>query len=210
MRHAERPREAGGDRLGVETQREPDRGRGEGVVDAVPAERRNARIGGAARQASEKRIPASPSDSTSAAVTSRRARSRSADAQLRAAAVGHARDPLIIGVEHGGAADGQRLDQLALAALDGLDRSGAREVRRPHRGHDADPRLRQLGQDRDVARLVHAHLEHGHLVVRRQAQQGQRQTDLVVLVGRVAQHVPALSEHLRRSAPWSRSWRASR
>ena len=33
---------------------------------------------------------------------------------------------------------GQRLDQLALAALDGVDRAGPRQVRAAHGGHDAD------------------------------------------------------------------------
>ncbi len=48
----------------------------------------------------------------------------------------------------------------------------------------------------DVAGHVHAHLEDGYLVRALEPQQGQGQADFVVLVGVVAQDVPALGEHL--------------
>ena len=55
---------------------------------------------------------------------------------------------------------------------------------------------RQRRQRGDVAGHVHAHLQDGYLVRGLEPQQGQWQADLVVLVGVVAQDVPALGEDL--------------
>ena len=69
-----------------------------------------------------------------------------------------------------------------LGGFDGLDRPDPAEVDAQHGGDDADPgpgEARQLG---DLAAGVHAHLEHGADVVAPQAEEGQRQSDLVVLV----------------------------
>ena len=55
----------------------------------------------------------------------------------------------------------------------------------------------QARQQGDLAGGVEAHLEDGHLVLRAQPQQGHGQADLVVPVGRVAQHLEVLLEDLR-------------
>ena len=111
---------------------------------------------------------------------------------------GHRRDARVVRVEDGPAVGRQRLDELALAGLDGLDRAGPRDMHAAHRGDDADGGPRQSRQERDLALRVEAHLEHRHLVLRAQAQQRQRQADLVVLVARVAQHPEASGQDLRR------------
>ena len=52
-----------------------------------------------------------------------------------------------------------------------------------HRGHDADPRSRQAGEQADVADLVHGHFQHGDVIGSVQAvQDGHGQTDLRVQV----------------------------
>ncbi len=109
----------------------------------------------------------------------------------------HPRNALVVRIEHGRAGRRQCLHELALAALNLVDRAGARQVGATHRGHDPDAGPSQRGQLGDIARYVHAHLQHGCLVTLIEAQQGQRQADLVVLVGRVAQHFPALGENFR-------------
>ena len=127
----------------------------------------------------------------------RRQRARSRSVSTRACGVlAHPVDARVVGVEHRRAVARQRLDQLALAALDRVQRSGAREVRRAHRGDHADRGPRHGRQQRDVAGDVHAHLEHRDLVLGPQPQQRQRQADLVVLVALVAQHRPALGQRL--------------
>ena len=62
------------------------------------------------------------------------------------------------------------------------------------RGHDADPRPGDAGQVGDLAADVHPHLEDGRLVLRAEAQERQRQADLVVLVALVAQRPEAAAE----------------
>ena len=110
---------------------------------------------------------------------------------------GHAPDPLVIGVEDGPAVGRQRLDQLTLAGLDGLDGAGPGEVHAAHGGDDADGGAGQARQQGDLAGRVEAHLEHRGLVLGPQAQQRHGQADLVVPVGRVAQDREALLEDLR-------------
>ena len=142
-------------------------------------------------------MPAAPRDTRSSARTSRVGREAVVE-HARARVAGHRRHARVVGVEHGPAARGQGLDELPLAGLDGLDGAGAREMHAPHRGHDADGRPREVGQQRDLTGRVEAHLEHGHLVLGAQAQQRQRQPDLVVLVAGAAQHREALRQHLGR------------
>ena len=65
------------------------------------------------------------------------------------------------------------------------------------RGHDADRRPRHRGEVGDLARHVHAHLEHRRLVLRAEAQERQRQPDLVVLVALALERPPGGAEDRR-------------
>ena len=101
--------------------------------------------------------------------------------------VGHPGDPLVVGVEDGRAAGRERLDELGLGLLDRLDRADPRQVDRLDRRHDADPRPADPGQVGDLAADVHAHLQDERLVRPIEAEDRQRQADLVVLVALAAQ-----------------------
>ena len=106
----------------------------------------------------------------------------------------------IIGVQDRDAARisrGQRLHQLGFGLRDPLDGTQALQVRRADIGDDADARLGQTAQARDLAEIVHAHLEHDALDLRRQLQQRQRQADLVVQIAFVALRGVALFQHIR-------------
>ena len=127
----------------------PDRRGRERVVDGQPAEGRDRRRTDARRSSTRSNaIPAAParrrrrSARTSASV-------REAVGQRRARAVrpAIAPDPLVVRVEDRHAVRGQRLDQLALGPLDGLDRPDPRQVDRLDRRDDAD-----LGPRRSRAR----------------------------------------------------------
>ena len=79
----------------------------------------------------------------------------------------HPADPLVVGVEDRDTIGRERLDELALRLLDGLDRPDPREVDRLDGGDDADLRPPDPGEVGDLAADVHAHLEDGRLVVGR-------------------------------------------
>ena len=64
----------------------------------------------------------------------------------------------------------------------------------------------ERGEVGDIALHVHAHLQHRRLGRGGQAQQGQRQADLVVLVALVGQHLARRAQHGGDRPPWSRSW----
>ena len=66
------------------------------------------------------------------------------------------------------------------------------------------------GQLGDLAADVHAHLEHGGLVLRTEPQQRQRQADLVVLVALASQRREPARRGRPRWPPWWTSWRCSR
>ena len=106
----------------------------------------------------------------------------------------HPSDDRIVRVQDGHAVGRERLEQLALGLLDRLERADARQVDGLDRGHHADPRPRDPGEVGDLAADVHPHLEDGRLVLRPQAQDRQRQPDLVVLVALVAQRPEAPAE----------------
>ena len=111
---------------------------------------------------------------------------------------GHPPDPLVVGVEDRRAVGRQRLDELALGPLDRVERAdpatggrGWTAVTTPIRGR-AD-----RGQLGDLAADVHAHLEDGGLVLRAEAQDGQRQADLVVLVALALERPEAAAQDRR-------------
>ena len=58
-----------------------------------------------------------------------------------------------------------------------------------HGQHHANLRPRDLGQARDLADGVHAHLQHRDLVLSLEPQQGHGQAALAVEVALVAQHI---------------------
>ena len=154
MRHGHVAREADGDLLGRQAGAGRHGGGGERVVDAVPAERgrRRPRRGPPGRQ-SRKRMPVGaararrPPRRTSA--LGREAIGRGpARGVCAAIAATRASSALRMAQPSGG----QRLDELALARLDGLDGAGAREMHAAHRGDDADGRAAPVGQERDLTR----------------------------------------------------------
>ena len=110
---------------------------------------------------------------------------------------GHGRDPLVVGVEDGEAVGRQSGGQLALRARDRLDAAGAHEVHWLDVEDDPDLRARDLGQPRDLALGVHAHLEHRHAVRIGQAQEGQRQAGLRIEVALVPQDRLGPRQHVR-------------
>ena len=82
----------------------------------------------------------------------------------------------------------QRLDELALGARDGVEGPGALEVYRPDVEHDARARVRPRAEQRDLARGVHAVLDHCALGVGPQFEQAERHADLVVVVQLAGPH----------------------
>ncbi len=71
-----------------------------------------------------------------------------------------------------------------------MDRAQALEMRGRDAGDDAHVRLRDLRQAPDLARPVHAELEDRRFLRAREAEQGEREADQVVLRARRAQHPP--------------------
>ncbi len=102
--------------------------------------------------------------------------------------VAHRGDTGVVGVEDREPVRRQRGRQLRLRARNGLDAAGTLEMGRVHGQHHADLRLGNLRQPGDLALGVHAHLEHGDLVVRLEAEQRDRQARLGVQVALVPQH----------------------
>jgi hypothetical protein len=94
----------------------------------------------------------------------------------------------VVGVEDGDAAVGEPVENLALGAGDRLDRAEEADVRGQRVVDERDVGARQPRQVVDLAGVVHAHLEHGEAVRRAQAQQHQRQADVVVEVAFGGEH----------------------
>ena len=92
------------------------------------------------------------------------------------------RDPRVVVVQDRRAVAGSASTSSALASSIASMRSGPLQVDGRDRGHDPDRRPAQGGQGRDLAADVHPHLEDGGPVLRPQAQERERQADLVVLV----------------------------
>ena len=210
MRHGDVAGEAPADVLEREARAGGHRGRSQGVVDTVATERRQSRRRrGRPAGRARRTCPSAPRDATSSARTS--ACGREAVRQhARTRVPGHRGDARIVGVEHGAAVRGQRLDELALARLDGLDRAGAREVHTAHRGHHADGGTRDVGQERDLAGRIEAHLEHRGLVLGAQPQRASAAGRSRCSRCRCCGGRGAARRGRWRSAPWSRSCPASR
>ena len=114
----------------------------------------------------------------------------------------------IVGVQERHAIRRQRLDELRLAHR---DRVHTRRARVMHRylgdaSDDADARTHEPGEIRDLARHVEADLDHRHLVARLDAEEGQRDADLVVERRLASQHAITYAERgrgrlLRRRLP---------
>ena len=102
-----------------------------------------------------------------------------------ARAVGHPTHPRVIGVQQRDAVRGQRVDELGLALHDRVDARGASEVHRDLRDRrdDADPLANETREVGDLTRNVEAKLDHGDVVGRLLAQEGERDADLVVVRG---------------------------
>ena len=94
----------------------------------------------------------------------------------------------VVGVDHGGAARRQRLEDLALGARDRLFRVEEFEVREPGVGDERDVRLREPAEVADLARVVHAHLDHRAAVAGAQLEQRERQADVVVQIAARGEH----------------------
>ena len=158
MRRRPAGRDALDDRVERHAGRQPDGGGGEPVVDREPAER---------RVAAGRRSPAGTQREPHPVGACGRHGLR-ADVRIVGEAVGHGprrgprrhpADDRVVGVEDGRAGSRQRLEELALGRLDGLDAADPRQVDRLDGGHDPDGRPRHGGEVGDLAADVHPHLE---------------------------------------------------
>ena len=117
---------------------ERDRGGSERVADVVRADEPQLHRRAAVRRAcSVNRARPSSSSSTSSARTSARSRLAECDDPCRRAR-GHRRHERIVGVQHGDAVGGQRLDQFALGLRDRLAAAELAEMRGADVEHHAD------------------------------------------------------------------------
>ncbi len=104
----------------------------------------------------------------------------------------------IVRIQHSDALRRQRLHQLIFRGRNACN--PGREVLQVHRRnvtHHCPVRLCDLRQRRQLAAVVHAHLHHGHLVLRFQLQQLQRQAKAIVQITRTLQHVELRRQHRR-------------
>ena len=181
----------------VHARGQPDRGRGQRVVDRQATERGDRDVGRPPGvRASWKRIPAVPADVDVDRPNVGVVGEAVADGPRDGSRV-HPGDDRVVGVEDRPAARRQRLEQLALGLLDRVERADPREVDRLHRGDDADRRPGHRREVGDLAADVHAHLEDRCLVLRAEAQERQRQPDLVVLVALVLERPARRAEDRR-------------
>ncbi len=130
-------------------------------------------------------VPARPCPTIWSALTSAAAPEAEC-AHLGPGDPGHGHHARVVGIEHRQAVRGQRGGQLGLRLGDALDAPGALQVSRVNGQHDTDLGVGDLGQPRDLADGVHAHLEDRRLVLGAEPEQGHRQTGLRVEVARVA------------------------
>ena len=107
---------------------------------------------------------------------------------------GHAR---VVGVEYRDAVRRQRFDEFGLRVGNRLDAPEPLHVGRTDVRDDADFRLGDVAQQRDLAARPHAHLQHRAAMPRRRLEQHQRKADLAVEVALVLQHVIADVQHSR-------------
>ena len=107
---------------------------------------------------------------------------------------GHRQHQRVVGVEHGEAVGRQTLQQLRLGRGDRLQAAQPLQVRRPHVRYHAHLRPRDLAERADLAGGAHRHLEHRPAMAMREAEQRQRQADLVVVVRLVLQQRIAAAE----------------
>ena len=118
-------------------------------------------------------------DHVAAPAGRRREREHPSPARLRLRAPQH---PRIVRVRDEDAGLGEALVQLGLRVGDRLHRAEPLEVGRRGERHDADVRLRDRREPRDLAGVAHAHLDDRGAVLRPEAEERQRDADLVVEV----------------------------
>ena len=195
MRRPGRSGQTGRDLVEREAGRDPDRGGGQRVVHAMPAERR-----GRDRPplASDAQVEGHPVDAERAHVigTDVGGRSEAIREDARPRVRAHPTDALVVGVQDGPAIRREGLDELALAGFDRVEGPGSRQVHATHGGDDPDRGLREPGQQRDLTGDVEAHLEDHGLVLGAKTKQREGQADLVVEVALAAQHRAADGEDL--------------
>ena len=101
----------------------------------------------------------------------------------------------VVPVEHRQALRLQIFKDLALGLQDTLPAAQVLDVGVADVGDDGDVRPHHLPQVADLPEVVHAGLDHRRLVLRPQAQQGQRGADIVVEVLRRLQHPELRPQH---------------
>ena len=106
-------------------------------------------------------------------------------------------DVSIVGVEKCMAAGRQRFDQFVLGARDAGLRAEALQMRHADVGHHAHVGRGNSRQGGDLARMIHAHLDHRKLMLRLQTQQLQRKPPVVVQISQRLQHVELPGHHVR-------------
>ena len=120
------------------------------------------------------------------------------------------RDIRIVGVEKGMASGGQRFNQLILGARDAGLRAEELQMRQADVGHHAFVGRGNARQRGDLARVRHAHLDHGDLVLGLQAQQLQRKSEMIVEISQRLQAPGTARPARARCIPWWWSCRPSR
>src|SRR5699024_5027118 len=95
-------------------------------------------------------------------------------------ALGHGGDEPVLGVEHGAAVGCERFDELPLGGGDRLHASELAQVGGADVEHEGDVRPGDRGELGDVADAARPHLEHQEAGPGGDAQDGQRQAELVV------------------------------
>ena len=91
------------------------------------------------------------------------------------------RELRIVAVDDGGAARLDALKNLGLRVGDGLDRGKELQMHRLDGGDDRHMRPHEPGQRRDLARMVHAHFQHGVFRALRAARERQRHAPVIVV-----------------------------
>ncbi|BBE22460.1 hypothetical protein MN0502_13430 [Arthrobacter sp. MN05-02] len=98
-----------------------------------------------------------------------------------AGALLHGQDALVVGVDDGRPGDRQGLEQLALGLRDVLDAAELAGMGRADAEHDAEVRLHERREVRDVPGLRGAHLDHEVARVPVRLEHGQGDADLSVV-----------------------------
>ena len=89
----------------------------------------------------------------------------------------------------------QEIIQFSFGANDSFERAESLKMGLPHIGNDPVVRLGNVNQGLDFSRMISPHFDDRHLMLRLQAQQCQRHSDMVVEVSLRVKHLKLLAQH---------------